>query len=57
MSAYQICKRCVMDTEGDPNITFDENGFCNYCTEALRLKPDVPAPGDLSRLQELFEKI
>ena len=29
MSEYKICKRCVMDTNGDPNITFDEHGYCN----------------------------
>lgn len=27
---YQICKNCIMDTS-DPEITFDENGVCNYC--------------------------
>jgi len=32
---YQICTRCVMDTT-DPNITFDENGFCNHCTQAIK---------------------
>lgn len=26
----QICKRCIMDTS-DPEITFDEKGFCNHC--------------------------
>ena len=31
---YQICKRCVMDTS-DPEITFDNNGFCNHCTEFI----------------------
>lgn len=34
---YKICKRCVMDTS-DPNITFDGNGYCNHCTDALRKK-------------------
>lgn len=29
-STYQICSRCVMDTT-DPDITFDENGYCNHC--------------------------
>jgi len=33
--AYQICKRCVMDTTA-PDITFDDNGFCNFCTEYIR---------------------
>ena len=27
---YQICKNCIMDTS-DPEISFDENGVCNYC--------------------------
>jgi len=31
---YQICKRCVMDTT-DPDIVFDENGYCNHCTKAI----------------------
>ncbi len=31
---YQICTRCVMDTT-DPEITFDKNGVCNHCTNAL----------------------
>jgi 3'-phosphoadenosine 5'-phosphosulfate sulfotransferase (PAPS reductase)/FAD synthetase len=30
---YRICKRCVMDTT-DPDIIFDENGYCNHCNDA-----------------------
>lgn len=33
---YRICTRCVMDTT-DPDITFDENGYCNHCRGALNL--------------------
>ncbi len=29
-SDYEICDRCVMDNS-DPNITFDEEGVCDYC--------------------------
>lgn len=29
-SPYQICNRCIMDTS-DPNIVFDERGWCDYC--------------------------
>ena len=29
------CKRCVMDNSSDNTITFDKNGYCNYCTDAL----------------------
>lgn len=57
MSEYQICKRCVMDTNGDPDITFDKDGYCNYCTEALHLQGEVPAPGDLSKVEALFTRI
>lgn len=27
---YIICNNCIMDTT-DPNITFDEKGWCDYC--------------------------
>jgi len=27
---YNICTNCIMDTS-DPNITFDEKGWCDYC--------------------------
>lgn len=30
---YQQCSMSVMDTISDPNITFDENGVCNYYHE------------------------
>lgn len=31
---YQQCLRCVMDTSA-AEITFDDNGICNFCTEFL----------------------
>lgn len=31
---YRICTRCVMDTSAR-DITFDENGICNFCSEFL----------------------
>lgn len=27
---YQICSRCIMDTT-DPDIRFNDDGFCNHC--------------------------
>lgn len=27
---YRICMHCIMDTS-DPNIQFDERGYCDYC--------------------------
>ena len=35
MAEIRYCRRCVMNDASDPYITFDENGFCNYCTRAL----------------------
>lgn len=31
---YKQCSRCVMDTT-DPDIKFDENGYCNHCVDFL----------------------
>lgn len=38
--SYQVCARCVMDTSA-ADITFDEHGVCNYCTEFLALSGHV----------------
>lgn len=36
---FQRCNRCIMSNEADTEITFDENGNCNYCNHATyRLK-------------------
>ncbi|GIV35484.1 MAG: LPS biosynthesis protein WbpG [Chitinophagales bacterium] len=41
MVSYQQCVRCVMDTT-DPEIQFDENGYCNHCTNFLAsVKPMI----------------
>jgi len=29
---YQICSKCIMDTVSDPDIFFNHEGICNYCT-------------------------
>lgn len=33
-SGYRICMRCVMDTSA-LEIVFDNNGMCNFCTDAI----------------------
>jgi len=30
---YVMCSQCVMDTDGNPEIVFDDKGVCNYCHE------------------------
>lgn len=39
MQNKRVCNRCVMDDISDRTITFDENGFCNYCTDTLKRIP------------------
>lgn len=36
MVNYQRCTRCVMDNQSDDTISFDQNGFCNYCSNTLK---------------------
>jgi len=33
---YRICSRCIMDVS-DPEITFDDRGYCNHCERAVSL--------------------
>ena len=57
----QICNRCVMTDHGDPTIHFDDNGICNYCTDAFEKKKTVYFPGDegnekISKMIEILKK-
>ena len=56
---YQRCTRCVMDTTA-PNITFDAQGVCNYCTDFLRDASQVvfEDPAEKERkLRELVARV
>lgn len=56
---YQQCARCVMDTTA-ADITFDENGVCNYCTEFLVRSGHIiheNLEDKEARLQELVERV
>lgn len=56
---YQQCSRCVMDTSAT-DITFDEYGVCNYCTEFLERSSHIihedPADKE-ARLKQLVEQV
>lgn len=54
-----ICKRCVMDSQSDPMMTFDKDGNCNYCTEAMtNLKNKYfPNKEGSIKLEALLQKI
>lgn len=55
MTTYRICNRCVMDTSA-PDISFDKDGNCNFCTDFLRKYSTHYTP-DNNRLYRLIEKI
>jgi len=49
MENYQICKRCVMDNSSDETITFDDNGYCNYCSSQTKRMPYVYFPNQTGK--------
>ena len=52
---YQICNRCVMDTTAK-EITFDNQGYCNFCTTALEEMPQKWTIDEL-KLDRLYDSI
>ncbi len=56
---YQQCSMSVMDTISDPNITFDENGVCNYFKKYKEDEVKYVFKGDdgVKKLEEDFNKI
>lgn len=53
-STYQICSKTVMDNIADPNITFDENGVCNYWYDYQKKAKEKVFHGTLGK--ELFNQ-
>ena len=56
---YQRCTRCIMDNSGDSQITFDSNGVCNYCTDALTKMETVYFPNETGKkkIEEMISKV
>lgn len=59
MESIKRCTRCIMDNSSDDTISFDHNGFCNYCTEALAIKDTVYFPNSqgLQKIEEMVKEI
>ena len=55
---YQICTNCIMDTS-DPQITFNEEGECDFCTSFKQniLPSWHPDDEGLRELKAIAEKI
>ena len=50
MNNYQICNRCVMDTS-DPEISFNDHGFCNHCVSFLEEAKTIVPTGEERDIQ------
>lgn len=50
MKPYQQCTKTVMDNIADPNITFDNNGVCNYYYEYFELEKKQVKKGEEGKL-------
>lgn len=59
MATFQRCTRCVMDNASDPQISFDVDGICNYCTAAINSIGKVYFPNDIGekKLEELLTRV
>lgn len=59
MKQITRCTRCIMDNRSDDTITFDAEGYCNYCTEALEWGKTVYFPGEQGKekLDALLKKV
>ncbi|HAX92675.1 MAG TPA: N-acetyl sugar amidotransferase [Bacteroidales bacterium] len=61
-SGYRICSKTVMDNVADPDISFDNNGVCNYYHEySEKLKVRIPEAGkaeeELKRIVASIRKV
>ena len=51
--AYRQCTKCVLDTNDDPDMTFDEQGVCDYYYQYLKTaKTYLPDPAQREHLLE-----
>jgi N-acetyl sugar amidotransferase len=53
---YRICKRCVMDTSAS-EITFNEKGICNFCTDFDKLAEKTIWRAPEVKLKELSDSV
>lgn len=53
------CVRCIMDDSSDDTIVFNENGECDYCTNAFNRIGSVYLPNEQGQeqLNKMIEKI
>ena len=59
MPPIRQCRKCILNTNDDPAIVFDQNGVCNYCKrveQRLALEPKDPSVRK-KKLQDAVQEI
>ena len=58
-NSFQRCLRCVMDNIADHNISFNKDGYCNYCSQYFEKKSTVIEKDkfDYKNIEPLIEQI
>lgn len=56
---YKMCAKCIMDTNDDPTISFNEKRICSYCLKYEKFAPVHLIPDHLkkSKITELIDRI
>lgn len=56
---YRQCKKCILDTNDDFEIIFDESGVCNYCTDYISkyVNTNISEDARKKKLSDLVSKI
>lgn len=56
---YQVCSRCILDTNDDSDITFDAQGVCNHCSTYDRVANERLLQGEQRsvKLASLLEEM
>lgn len=59
MKKVQQCTRCLMDNTSDDTIKFDDKGYCNYCTAAIKDMQSIyfPTEEGEKKLIQLINRI
>lgn len=56
-AGYQICNSCILDNVIDPEITFDNNGICNYCKDYKIKYSTSETNSEIEKKKSLAKKI
>ncbi len=57
--SYRQCAKCILDTNDDKDISFDEQGICSYCNyyDDLRTQVILKEPARSEKLRSIVDRI